>query len=277
MLLPVLSLFMMVLILDPPSRKIIFPPAPLALISATTGNIQTPKAGALNSKDSLSGASEAHKGEAVEQEARHFVSGLASVAISTAAGKGPGDDGNGNAIGGGETEAESVDNPVSSIEGAMPDPVSVAAGATEAKDLASGDGPTADPAKQPVETAMWDKARPIMRGISDAADGWERLGKYVLTPYSMSLVVLIVVQCSFTHTPIPLWDSATQTRRLHASHGSHNLLRRCSIRATCHYISRRIWLFWTTNDCTRGSLAHAQGPQLAGIPGITSVRVVMFT
>lgn len=178
-LLPALSLFMMILILDPPSRKILFPPAPLALISATTGNIQKPKAGTLNSKDSLSGASEAHKGEAVEQEARHFVSGLASVAISTAAGKGSGDDGDGNAVGGGEAEAESIDKPASSVEGAMPDPIGVVAGATEAKDLASGDNAAADPAKQPVESAMWNKARPVMRAISDAADGWERLGKYV--------------------------------------------------------------------------------------------------
>ncbi|KAF7793797.1 hypothetical protein EIP86_004918 [Pleurotus ostreatoroseus] len=132
--------------------------------------------GTLGSKDSLSGAPEAHRGEAVEQEARHFVSGLASVAVSTAVGKGPGDDGNGNAVGGGEAEAQGVNKPLTAVEGAVPDPTSVAVDATSAKHLASGDAAAQDPAKKSVESAMWNKARPIMRGISDATDIWERLG-----------------------------------------------------------------------------------------------------
>ncbi|PSS29632.1 hypothetical protein PHLCEN_2v2780 [Hermanssonia centrifuga] len=172
-----------VLILDPPSRKLLFPPAPLALISGKTGNLQVPKAGTLGSKDSLSGAPEAHKGEAVEQEARHFVSGIASMAVSTAAGKGPGEDGNGNAIAGGEAEAQGTSKPATAIEGVVPDPTSATKGITEAKDLASGDVSTKDPAKKPVEDAMWDKARPIMRAINETADMWERLGN-ALSPVS---------------------------------------------------------------------------------------------
>lgn len=170
-----------ILILDPPSRKLLFPPAPLSAISATTGNVQKPKAGTLGSKDSLSGAPETHKGEAVEQEARHFVAGLGSVAVATAAGKGPGDDGNGNAVGGGEAEAEGVDKPASSIEGSAPDPTGIAAGSVEAKHLASGDNASKDPAKVPVEAAMWSKAKPAMRIISDMSDTWERFGKCVCT------------------------------------------------------------------------------------------------
>ena len=114
---------------------------------------------------------------ALEQEARHFVSGLASVAVSTAVGKGPGDDGNGNAIGGGEAEAQGVNKPLTAVEGAVPDPTRVTVDATSAKHLASGDAAAQDPAKKSVESAMWDKSRPIMRGISDATDVWERLGK----------------------------------------------------------------------------------------------------
>lgn len=146
-------------------------------MSGTSGNIQIPKAGTLGSKDSLSGAPEAHKGEAVEQEARHFVSGIATLAISTAAGKGPGEDGNGNSVGGGEAEAQGTNKPATAIEGAIPDPVGAVAGATESKHLASGDVATQDPAKQPVEEAMWNKMRPFMRIITNVSDTWERFGK----------------------------------------------------------------------------------------------------
>jgi hypothetical protein len=154
-----------------------FPPAPLPAISATSGNIQKPKAGTLGSKDSLSGAQEAHKGEAVEQEARHFVASLGSVAVATAAGKGPGEDGNGNTVGGGDAEAEGIDKSAAPIEGVAPDPTGMAAGAVEAKNLASGDNAAKDPAKEPVEAAMWSKAAPAMRIFSDISDTWERLGK----------------------------------------------------------------------------------------------------
>ena len=177
MTLPALIFTTILLIIDPQSRKLLFPPAPLALISATTGNIQTPKAGTVGSKDSLSGVPEAHRGEAVEQEARHFVSSLASVAITTAAGEGPGDDGNGNSIAGGEAEAEGTNKPTTAIEGAVPDPASIAIGATDAKHLASGDVAAQDPAKRHVDSAMWAKTRPIMRILNGMIDVWERFGK----------------------------------------------------------------------------------------------------
>ena len=176
-ILPFLLLTTAILVVDPPSRKLLFPPAPLALVSGTTGNVQKPKSGTLGSKDSLSGAPEAHKGEAVEQEARHFVSGLASLAISTAAGKGPGDDGNGNAVAGGEAEAQGTTKPATAIEGAVPDPVSAVTGAAESKHLASGDVAAEDPAKKPVQDALWQKMRPLMRILTNITDTWERFGK----------------------------------------------------------------------------------------------------
>ena len=168
---------LILLIMDPASRRILFPPAPLAIVSSKTGNLQIPRAGTLGSKDSLSGAPEAHRGEAVEQEARHFVSGLTSVAISTAAGKGPGDDGNGDSVAGGESEAEGISKPVTAIEGVVPDPATLAVGAADAKHLASGDVASADPAKQHVESAMWEKMRPVMRGLTNVIDTWERFAK----------------------------------------------------------------------------------------------------
>ncbi|KIP10066.1 hypothetical protein PHLGIDRAFT_22447 [Phlebiopsis gigantea 11061_1 CR5-6] len=188
-ILPTVLVTAAALVLDPSTRNLLFPPAPLAIVSATSGNLQTPKAGTVGSKDSLSGAPEAHKGEAVEQEARHFVAGLGSVAISTAVGKGPGEDGNGNAVGGGEAEAEGVDKQASAIDGATPDPTAIATDSVAAKSLASGDNAAKDPAKVPVEQAMWSKTRPIMRALNDVVDTWERLGN-ALSP---------------TH-PFPYWE-----------------------------------------------------------------------
>ncbi|KAI0094314.1 hypothetical protein BDY19DRAFT_901530 [Irpex rosettiformis] len=175
-ILPFLLATITVVVVDPPSRKLLFPPAPLALLSGMAGNVQNPKAGTLGSKDSLSGAPEAHKGEAVEQEARHFVSGIANLAISTAAGKGPGDDGNGNAIAGGEAEGQGETKSATAIEGAVPDPVNVVTGVTESKHLASGDVAAEDPAKKPVQDTMWQKMRPLMRILTNIADTWERFG-----------------------------------------------------------------------------------------------------
>lgn len=176
-LLPCFLSTLVVLIIEPKSRKLLFPPAPLAMISARTGNLQKPKAGTLGSDDSLSGAQEKHQGEAVEQEARHFVSGFATIAVSTAAGRGPGDDGNGNAVGGGEAAAQGMDPQTSTVDSSVPDPVGVVVGGVEAKDLASGDASMKDAAKKPVNDAMWNKARPFMQILNDLSDGWERWSK----------------------------------------------------------------------------------------------------
>ncbi|KAI0073255.1 hypothetical protein K474DRAFT_1666801 [Panus rudis PR-1116 ss-1] len=173
-LLPALFITLVVLIIYPPARGYMFPPAPLSIISATTGNLQKPKADEVGSADSLTGAPEAHKGEAVEQEARHFVTSLGAVAISTAAGKGPGEDGNGNAVGGGTAEAEGVGKPATSLDGAVPDPVGMATGAIDNKHKASGDDASKDPAKDHVQDAIWSKMRPAMQILGNIADTWER-------------------------------------------------------------------------------------------------------
>ena len=63
---PLLFLTLVVLIVYPPARGTMFPPAPLALVSSK-GGVQKPKSGTLGSTDSATGAPENHKGEAVEQ------------------------------------------------------------------------------------------------------------------------------------------------------------------------------------------------------------------
>src|SRR5688572_28625678 len=66
LIMPLISLTLIILIMYPPAREIMFPPAPIALVSSK-GGVQKPKAGTLGSTDSATGAPENHKGEAVEQ------------------------------------------------------------------------------------------------------------------------------------------------------------------------------------------------------------------
>jgi hypothetical protein len=163
-LIPTVIAFVMMLIVYPPSRNYCFPPAPLSLISGKTGGIQKPPAGVLGSDDSLTGAPEKHQGEAVEQEASNFVNSFTSIAISSAAGKHP--------------QGNPHDEDQSKLESNALDPTDIAMGASDAKEKAAGGGPNSvyDKTKEPMSAAMWSKTRPIMHGIADVADGWERFG-----------------------------------------------------------------------------------------------------
>lgn len=188
LLVPAVSLTVITLIVYPPSREALFPPAPVALVSSKSGGIQKPKAGVLGSHDSATGAAENHKGEAVEQEASNFVNGMASIALSSATGKHPD-----NSPGG---DVEDEDGPGD----AAPDPNSLAVGAADAKDVASGGKPGAkhDKTKVPMEAAMWTKMRPAMHALGDVADTWERFGN-ALSPtppfpretYRLRLAILV--------------------------------------------------------------------------------------
>ncbi len=177
----------LVLIFHPPSRRAMFPPAPLAAVSGTSGNLQVPRAGTLGSPDSLSGAPEAHRGEAVEQEASQFVASFAAIGAGTVMGQGGApapkrrhgkaraDVTHGIA---GETETEVGSQ--TSEDSTADDPTDFALEAKNVKDTANSDGaedPAAHVAKKSVEGAVWEKMRPLMRILADIADTWERFGK----------------------------------------------------------------------------------------------------
>ncbi|KAL8734594.1 MAG: hypothetical protein Q9181_003160 [Wetmoreana brouardii] len=159
LLVPSFFTAVIVLIVYPPSRPILFPPAPLALIDSNTGGVQSPKAGVLGSHDSATGAPEKHKGEAVEQEASNFVSGIGSIALSSATGK-----------------HEQGDPDSDPLNKSVPDPTRLAMVGADAKSSAQGGIPSEhhDKTKQPMEDAMWGKMRPVMHVVGDIADGWER-------------------------------------------------------------------------------------------------------
>jgi hypothetical protein len=164
MLVPLFLTTLVFLITYPPSRGVLFPPAPLALVDGRSRGVQKPKAGVLGSHDSATGAPENHKGEAVEQEASNFVNGIASIALTSATGKHP------------QNDPPPEDQ---SVQDAVPDPTSVAISAANARDTSAGvrSSPKHDKTKVPVETAMWTKMRPMMHGIADISDTWERFAK----------------------------------------------------------------------------------------------------
>ncbi|KAI0696851.1 hypothetical protein C8T65DRAFT_583134 [Cerioporus squamosus] len=178
---------LLVVMFHPPARRALFPPAPLAAVSASSGNLQVPRAGILGSHDSLSGAPEAHQGEAVEQEASQFVASFAAIGAGTVMGQGGAPkrkrgearaDEKDDAAGEMETEVDKGPRASEdSFGGGIPDPSDFALKAKNVKDTANSDGvedPAAKVAKKSVEGAMWEKMRPVMRILADIADTWER-------------------------------------------------------------------------------------------------------
>lgn len=99
----------------------------------------------------------------MEQEASNFVSGFASIALSSATGK-----------------HEQGDPESDQLSSSIPDPTKAALAGADAKVSSGGGIPTKhhDKTKQPMEDAMWSKMRPIMHALGDIADGWERFAKY---------------------------------------------------------------------------------------------------
>ncbi|KJY00519.1 hypothetical protein TI39_contig323g00052 [Zymoseptoria brevis] len=162
LILPLVLAVAIALIAYPPSRELLFPPAPLALVNAKTGGVQKPKAGVLGSTDSATGAPENHKGEAVEAEASAFVNSIANVALSSVAGKHPQGD---------LAEDERQEGPA---DDAVPDPTAIASSAANARSTVQGGKGKHDKAKVPMETAIWNTMRPTMHALADISDTWER-------------------------------------------------------------------------------------------------------
>lgn len=170
--------FLMTLVLFPSARPKLFPPAPLAAIDSMTGQVQKPVAGSLGSKDSMTGAEEQFRGEAVEREADNFVTELSSIAVSVAVGK----EGNGA----GPTQVEEQNQSLapsvngSSVDAKIPDVADVT-GAVGAQRAASTAGDTSEKnTKQtavPMKQAMWDNIGFAMTALGTMIDLWEMTGK----------------------------------------------------------------------------------------------------
>lgn len=149
------------LVIYPPCRPLLFPPAPIALVDKTTGGIQKPKAGVLGSHDSITGAPEKFKGEAAEQEASNLVASVASVAVGSAVGK--------------HDQGIPEDAP---LEG-VPDAMEIVSDTADAQSAAHGKVPldSHDKTRQPVREAVMSAADLLMQMVSDLTDTYEKFGK----------------------------------------------------------------------------------------------------
>jgi hypothetical protein len=117
----------------------------------------------LATADSATGAPENIKGEAVENEASNFVTGIAAIAMNVLTDKDPQHDE--GQKGGGVTDS-------------LPAPNEVATKVAVVKDKASGvDRPSQDKSKAPMEKMMWSKVKPLMHSICILSDNWERCVK----------------------------------------------------------------------------------------------------
>jgi hypothetical protein len=77
------------LVVSPPLRSALFPPAPIALVDSVSGGVTQPNSGILGSHDSITGAPENMPGEAVESEAANFVTALAGIGANLMTGQDP--------------------------------------------------------------------------------------------------------------------------------------------------------------------------------------------
>ncbi|KAL2844135.1 hypothetical protein BJY01DRAFT_215180 [Aspergillus pseudoustus] len=169
---PVLITTLIVLVLSPASRKLLFPPAPIALVDTSTGGVQKPKAGVLGSHDSVTGAPEKFKGEAAEQEASNLISSVATVAVGSAAGK------------------HDQGTPESApMEEQVPDAMDIVSKTADAQSNAAGEVPSDshDKTRQPMRDTVLNGADQGMRIMADVIDTWERFGNALAPtpPFSM--------------------------------------------------------------------------------------------
>jgi len=172
---PLLLSVIVALIIHPPARSTLFPFVPMALIDVRTGTLQQPRAGKLASGDSITGAAEKYRGEAVEEEAMNFVAGLASIGLSspTELKKRDRDPKAG--------PTSPLDSALGSLKKVIPGVSDVGATASEEGNTPAGDASSDKPdeAKVPMQQMMWDEVRPLMHMhvLSEICDTWDRFSK----------------------------------------------------------------------------------------------------
>ncbi|KAL4894858.1 hypothetical protein BDV59DRAFT_164965 [Aspergillus ambiguus] len=149
LLIPAIMSFLGALILCPSARTLLFPCSPPA-ISEPEGMAKS--ANNLTSQDSITGAPERYKGEAVEQEASNLVNSVANVAMESAAAK----------YGQGISNEDSDDGTES-----LKDDVSPKADET-------GENEVPDKTKRPMKKKIGKATDKAMLVVSDITDIWER-------------------------------------------------------------------------------------------------------
>lgn len=124
--------------------------------------------GVLASDDSLTGAPEHMKGQAVESEASNFVNAISGIGTNIMTGRDLA--GEPNAPGRGSSTLMQAD------------PSDISLMVASAKDRAEGvKAPSHDKSKKPMEDMTWAKTGPTMHAMTVICDIVEKLVKYVIT------------------------------------------------------------------------------------------------
>ncbi|KAJ5919405.1 hypothetical protein N7466_010348 [Penicillium verhagenii] len=154
-LVPTICGVMVSMIMIPQVRAWIFP-ATTATLNSEIPSARNSETGQPESLDSLTGAPEAHKGEAAEQEARNLIDSLATVAIESAATK------YGQAV-----AEDAPDQPLLGDGSEVVDPME-----TPIVDS------TEDKTKKPMKKKVSHATNQLMRGLSDVTDIYEKFANY---------------------------------------------------------------------------------------------------
>jgi hypothetical protein len=170
-------------------RRAVFPPMPLALVDTKTGGLAKPASGVLGSTETVTGAPESFKGEAVEKEAANFASNIAGIAVEMWT------------VQDQRTEPSNIESD-SQPAGMLPQTHEPSAMIAMAQDKASGvQDPEHDKTKRALQQAMWAQMLPLLRTLHAISDAWERMAK--CDPFS--IICLMKLMCATVHS----------TRRLH--------------------------------------------------------------
>ena len=152
-LVPVIVSTLIALALSRSVRPILFPLPPAPPHEPATDDGENKN----RPHDSITGAPEAHKGEAAEQEAKNFVNSVANIAMESAAAK------YGQAVM--EPTAEEPSPP----EAPAPEPIS--------PDTPGENGAPADKTKKPMKKKIANGTDQTMRILSDITDIYEKFAK----------------------------------------------------------------------------------------------------
>lgn len=150
-LIPVIMSTLIALALSRSVRPLLFPlpPAPPLDSASDDGGNQL--------HDSITGAPEAHKGEAAEQEAKNFVNSVANIAMESAAAK----------------YGQAVMEPTSE----EPTPPEPPAPEPSTPDTPGENGAPADKTKKPMKKKIANGTDQTMRVLSDITDIYEKFAK----------------------------------------------------------------------------------------------------
>ncbi|TWU78477.1 hypothetical protein ED733_008943 [Metarhizium rileyi] len=162
LLLSTMLLFLIVLILSPSARTTCFPPLSREIVRPTQSATGTKKSSTSTASGMVTVASEERSGEGAEREAHSFLNSIASLLLSTSAGKQDQDTGN-------------VSHGKEAPDIKAPDVTQLQKDMVHAKDTSVNQDAVQQKTSKSVSTMVWKGAEETMHVVAQAVDNWERI------------------------------------------------------------------------------------------------------